>query len=305
MKLLCSGDWHIRATPTRFRNSDYYNQMLEKIKYMIDFADKHNIYTILQPGDFFDSPDIPNRVVVDIIKLMGPIDVHVVFGQHDTKFRRTDDTTLAVLIESDVIDILSSVVMSYEDESQVDIYGASWGDDIPQVLNPNNYNILVIHKMIVEDKPLFKDQQDYVAAAAFSRKNKEFDLIVSGDNHNSFSYFPKNKGFPAIVNCGSLMRMTTAQYMHKPCFYIVDTADRIIERHYIPIKPVHEVFKAEAIEINERNEKMESFIETLSDTKLSDSKISFEDNLKVLLEKEVFDAEIKKLANEFIGNYYT
>lgn len=303
MKVICSGDWHIRATPTKFRKPNYYELMFGKLNWILDFATKNNTFVVIQPGDFFDSPDVPNHVMVDTIKAIGDIDVCTVYGQHDCAYRNHNNTALSVLIEDGTVDLLSNTPIEYGEKKQVDIYGASWDAKIPEVKDKNNFNILVLHKMIVKDESLFPDQKNFSAAAAFSKENKDYDLIVSGDNHHSFSYVPKNKSYPSIINCGSLMRMTTAQYEHKPCIWVVDTETGELEQHFIPIKPIIEVFKEEAEEIKERDAKTEAFIEMLSSSK-ADTQLSFEDNLKTLLSEQKLSENIEKLANEFVAEYY-
>jgi len=304
MEIICCGDWHIRATPTKFRTSEYYEQMLGKIKYIMNFAIENNIFVVLQPGDFFDSPDIPNRVLVDIIKIIGPTVIHVVFGQHDTKHRRTEDTALSILLEDETLNVLTDEPTTYEDQKVVDIYGSSWGEGIPIVIDPKHYNILVLHKMIVKDKPLFPDQKEYINSADFAKSLLDYNLVVSGDNHNSFSYLPKDMQLPSIINCGSLMRMTTAQYAHKPCFWVVDITTGKVKKHIIPILPTVEVFKEDAIEIKERDEKMEAFIRTLDDTKLT-TQLSFEANVRELLATTKVKSSVGRLINGFIKGYYS
>jgi hypothetical protein len=303
MKIICCGDWHLRTTPTKYRTPAYYDQMISKIKYIINFADEHDIFTVLQPGDFFDNPDQAYKLHIDLAKLVfnTNIDLYCVAGQHDLRYRQFDNTSLALFQAVDILELLGKEPITYDEKEPVDIYGASWGDAIPDVVNSEHYNILVLHKMIVKDKPLFPDQKDYCRSAEFASTLLDYNLIVSGDNHNSFSYIPKDKRFPSIINCGSLMRMTTAQYNHKPCFWVADTVTGKIKKHYIPILPTTDVFKEEAAEIKERNEKMEAFIETLGDTNV-ESKLSFEANVQILIEK--LDIEVKKLANKFIKDYY-
>ena len=246
MYAILTGDWHIRPTAPKWRTSDYYKLLLGKLQWIVDFAIENGIKIIIPPGDVFDSPDVPNRVKVDIIKLLRPIDVLTIFGQHDLKYRQREDTALQVFIEDGTVKILNDVPIYYGfGEQQVDIYGASWEEEIPKVENRDNFNILAIHKMIVKKDPLFPDQTDFIAAKDFSKQYKDFDVVISGDNHNSFSYLPKKE--TKIINCGSLMRSTTAQYDHKPCIWIIDTETGEAGQHFIPIKPVTEVFKPEAV----------------------------------------------------------
>jgi DNA repair exonuclease SbcCD nuclease subunit len=305
MKILCSGDWHVRATTTKYRTSEYTDLMFNKIKWIIDFAIEQKCFVILQPGDFFDSPDIPNHINKRLIKLILGYhgNVYTVFGQHDTKYRNLDNTALAVFAEAEVIDILNDTPIEYEETLPVHIYGASWEKLIPKPTDNKACNILVLHKMIVKDKPLFPDQTDYLRANDFATKCKDYNIIISGDNHNSFSYTPNGHRLPSVINCGSLMRMTTAQYTHRPCVWLFDTITNKITQHYIPIKPVQEVFKPEAAEMKERDKKMDAFIKTITNTN-DDLQLSFEDNLKTLLSNKKVRTDIQKLAKDFIKKYY-
>lgn len=304
MKILCTGDWHVRATPTRFRTSSYYEQMLNKHEWVANLAKENNALIILQPGDFGDSPDFPDYVARDIIKIYKDIVLYTVYGQHDMKYRQLDKTKLALLIETEALELVNEDPDVWDEDfnkTPVAIYGASWDEPIPEVKNKECFNILVIHKMIVENDPLFPDQENYSEAAEIADNYSDYNLIVSGDNHHSFSYFPESG--PAIINCGSLMRMTTAQYDHKPCVWVVDTETGELGQHFIPIEPVEKVFKEEVEEIKERDEKMEAFIKTLSSGK-RDTVLSFEDNLKKIMKKSEVDGEIVKLVDSFVSGYY-
>jgi len=304
MKIVCSGDWHIRSTATKYRNPDYYDLMFGKIEWILQLAAKVGSLVILQPGDFFDTPDISNKTMIKVIQTIGETRVFTIYGQHDTKYRNIDNTALTILAEADVVELLNDEPVEYEENKQVDIYGASWETDIPKVDNKNHYNILVLHRMITKGGPLFPDQTDYDDATKFAKSYNQFDLIVSGDNHQSFSYIAEHDHEATLINCGSLMRMTTAQYKHKPCVWIADTIKGTVEQHFIPIKPAAEVFKPEAAEIKERDEKMEAFIKTLTVSK-DDSKLSFEDNLKKIMASQKLGSNVTDLIDTFITNHHT
>lgn len=298
MKILCTGDWHTRATAPRYRIDKYYQVQMQKLKWIFELGKKEDCICILQPGDFWDGPDVPNHVERDIIHLIYQynIDVYSVFGQHDTKYRSQNNTALAVLAKAEVIDILGTTPIEYK--ATVHIYGVSWEQEIPKIRDKKVVNILVLHKMIVEGKPLWQEQTNYTKASVFLKKCKDFDLIVSGDNHNSFMV---NAGNQFLINCGSLMRMTAAQRKHKPCVWIYDTETKDVKQHFIPIAPVEEVFSEKAEEIKEQNEELEAFVTILATDK-EELSVSFEDNVEILI--VIVNKEVKDLAHEFLANYY-
>ena len=107
--------------------------------------------------------------------------------------------------------------------------------------------------MIIKSK-LWGKQEHYDMAGTFLRKNK-FDLIVSGDNHQSFTHKEGNR---LLINCGSLMRNKIDQVNHKPCIWIFDTLTRAAKQIFIPVVPFSEVFNIEKAEkIKSKNEKLE------------------------------------------------
>ena len=304
MKILATGDWHIRAKNPKYRIDNYYETLIDKIKWIFELAEKNNCVALIQPGDFFDSPDQANYVSRDLIALIHKydIDIYSVYGQHDQKFRNSENTIMSVLAEAKVINILSKDPISYSEGSKhIELYGASWDESIPTPLETNNINILAAHKMVVGDKPLWADQKDYTKAKSLLLKHSEYDLIITGDNHQAFTY-GKNFG-SMLLNCGSLMRTTIAQRNHKPVVYIVDTNTSEVIPYYVPVKPIEEVMNLElADETKERNEDLDAFMKGLSSE--YDVELNFEDNLKnVIIENDIVD-RIKDITNDYIRRYY-
>ena len=300
MKFLCTSDWHTRITNPRYRTDNYYESLMGKIGWIFDLADKEQCTAILHGGDLCDSPDQSNSVKVDIIKLCHKykISLYIVAGQHDLLYRKFSNTTLTVLAEAGVVTILNSDPIRYD--NNINIYGVSWDEEIPKVEDPKALNILVIHKMIVQDKPLWAEQTGYIKADTLLKEYKNYQLIISGDNHNSFIYTTANQ---TLINTGSLMRTTTAQRDHTPCVYVYNIETKEAIKHFIPIAPIEDVMDLEtADEIKEKNEALEAFMEGLS----SDYSIelNFEENLKNLMIENKTDNRIKKLGNSFLEKYY-
>jgi hypothetical protein len=130
-------------------------------------------------------------------------------------------------------------------------------------------------------------QDDYELGGDFL-SNSDYDLIVSGDNHQSFMLETKEKKKRYLFNCGSLMRSTIDQIDHKPCVYIFDTDKRSYEKILIPIKPWQKCFDLEKkVKEEEHNEQMESFVNGLA--KHKDLGMNFIDNLFKYLEKNKID----------------
>jgi len=270
MKILLTGDWHITTSQPKKRIDNYFKAQWKKLNYILNLVREKNCSLILQPGDFFDSHKANDLLKGEIIKILlqtYDCPIKTIFGQHDLRYHSSDtkNTPLRVLEAARVLDIIN-----YEHSfANIHLYGASWFEDIPKVLHQDSpkkdIHILVMHKMVIKNKKLWEGQEDATKGAIFLRSHK-FDLVVAGDNHNSFSISMGKNNKKHLINCGSLMRMTTAQLDHKPCVYIYDTKDRTIEKHYIPIEPAEKVFDLSVIEKEKKeNKELEAFVARLKD----------------------------------------
>ena len=311
MRILLTSDWHIRLKNPRYRIDDFYQTLMGKLTWLFELAKKENCKAILQGGDFFDSPDQTNYVIIDLINLFDSyeIPIHTVAGQHDLKHRQFSNTTLAIFKTFGCVNILDGELKTNTcipciDSSgsyNVNIYGSSWEEEVPIPEDKDALNILVIHKMIVKDSPLWAEQSGYTEADTFLNKHKHFSLVVSGDNHQSF-ICTNNRG-QILINSGSLMRTTIAQREHSPCVYIYDSESRKVKRFQIPIKPIEEVMDLEtADEQKERNAALEEFMSGLSIEYRSD--LSFEENLQNVIVVNKTDDVISNIIQSFLVKWH-
>lgn len=301
MKLICTGDWHIRLQKPENRIDDYYNSQKEKVRWILNQRVGTEKTYINQPGDFFDNPSIPYSVFSDYVNLISANTrgdysfILSVFGQHDLRYRASKHNTAL-----NALNCTTNILILNENPIYVlpntRIVGCSWGEEIPKPSPDYPVNILVIHKMIIDEK-LYAQQDNFERADKFIKKHK-FDLIVSGDNHKGFIQEYKGR---YLVNCGSLMRTNKDQFDHKPFIVIYDTDEKTIERRYVPIRPINEVFNIDNIEkLQARNEKLEVFVKGLSEHK--DMGLNFMDNLQKYIKQEGINKEIENLIMECADN---
>ena len=277
MKLVILGDLHIRSSNPENRIDNYKEAMFNKIKYIYECGDvllKEREFVSLQPGDFFDNPVQSNAMLTDCFSLFEHANLHSIYGQHDLKFRNKGNTALDVLIAGGIVKNSEQTTLS----ESVFLYSCSYNETIPEI-KTKGFNILMIHKMIVEEK-LWEGQVEYEWANTILRRTK-FDLIVSGDNHQSF--FVEHKG-RHLINCGSLMRTTKAQINHKPCYVVYNTDTMKYSIKYIPVQPAEEVFDMQKIELEkERDEKLIAFVDGLIEGEEMD--LLFERNIDAIKNK--------------------
>ena len=178
MRALLTGDLHLTNKCPDNRKDDYEETAIRKFGSILNAANDNKCDCIIQPGDFSDSPGLSYDFFIKIssmIKLFGK-HVFICWGQHDLRYRTRENTFLAALQEANHhLQILTKgPAIGF---MGVDIYGSSFGEEIPEIEDPKKFSILVTHRMIVNEK-LWEGQTDFQYANSFLRLNK-FNLIVS------------------------------------------------------------------------------------------------------------------------------
>lgn len=289
MKIANISDMHLKTSNPINRIDNYKETQLNKFRYILKYCMNNKIDHLIAAGDIFDNPRQSLGYVGEIISLLHeyPAKFYAVAGQHDQWYRKQDldNTPLGLLEAANVATILNDNPVEIDN---VNFYGCAWESKIPEIKNKSKVNILSIHIMVIQNK-LWNDQQEYTTGGALL-KNNHFDLIVSGDNHQSFQEIYKGR---KLVNCGSLTRSTVAQGDHKPSFYIYNTDTKELTREYIPIEPFEEVMLiSEHLETKNINKKLEDYKLALG-TSVDSSGLDFKFNL---------DVEMKNIENENIKN---
>ena len=260
MDIYASADWHSRATNPENRIDNYVEAQYKKIEFLIDhYTNNVHAAGLLIGGDVFDKHDVPDHVKERMIRVLGGTSgfcepwIGAVFGQHDQRYHTSDkkNTPLGViaagvrnfhLLGSDIPLSLSI----QPTEAPVHIYGASWGEAIPDpVCDEITINILVIHRMITENGPLWPGHTDYITALEFLKTYPKYHYVISGDNHKPFMF---NYRMRYVLNCGSLMRSSIDQVDYSPGFYIIHTEERRVERVPFPFEPATKVFDLKGVQ---------------------------------------------------------
>jgi DNA repair exonuclease SbcCD nuclease subunit len=150
--------------------------------------------------------------------------------------------------------------------------------------------------MVIKQK-LWEGQTEYEFGNVLL-KNNPFDLIVTGDNHKSFTFKDEDR---YLVNCGSLMRSSIDQIDHEPVVYIYDSDKRTLEKLLIPVKAISNIMRIEeAQQEKEKNEKLIAFVEGLKeDTQIEG--LDFLNNLKSYLDNNDVDQGVKNIIEEIIN----
>jgi len=289
MKIMALPDLHLRIQkPKNRKDQDFYSSVvLKKLQWIQDFATENGINYVIQPGDFFDSAEVPKRIIGDVIKILYPntfakIDWFVVPGQHDlvNHSPNLSNTPIRLLEEAKVVRILKKDEAVWLSD-EVSLQGTGWGEEIPEPSEDAAINILTLHKMIVNEEKEWDAQEGHTWALQLLR-NSGFDYIISGDNHRSFHIRNRSK---YLINCGTLIRNKIDMKEYKPCVYVIDTEKKEVKKHYVPINT--DVFQEVETEVEKLAETLKTSFEV---------SLSYRENVFKRMEEQ----EIDELTRSYI-----
>jgi DNA repair exonuclease SbcCD nuclease subunit len=302
MKFIITGDWHLTKKTPENRLDDYATTALDKVKFILLTAHLRSDWRILQPGDLFDYAGMPYDVTANLahlIRSFGHITSPIISveGQHDVHFHNLENKNNPHhMLVSDGMIHRPQPRDDYEND--VVVYGAGWGEEIPEITTPGKFNILLTHRMVIKDRrgKIWAGQEEYEFSSKLLRETA-FNVIVSGDNHQSFIAEDSGK---LLFNCGSLLRSTTAQAGHKPYIVFLDTEKpEDYEIIYIPIQPFEEVMDMEKKERAElRDEKLDMFIVELKKAEARET--DYKSNVYALLKSSEASEGTKNIIQQIM-----
>ena len=290
MKFCAISDLHLRDSTPRCRKDDFIRTEDSKLRYIFDTT-KRNGGKLLIAGDVFDSPREPYFIpsMLANFQAIYGVDVFAIKGQHDMFFHNSDTGNTP-------FDLLEQV--GFLKTKHKNICFSSWEEN-----NLHPADILLIHQMVVKDKPLFQDQNDYVTGASLIDQTLPlgYKIIITGDNHSTF--ITKRKGV-LLINCGSITRTNIKQKDHMPCMFIIDTEDHMnYEQIFLPLDK--DVFREEKIK-REQDQSILLEIEKLTDKIKNNTKgdnLDFKTVIDFQIEK-IKDKDLKKEIKSQIGEYF-
>lgn len=292
MRYLATADWHLRDDQPECRKDILLDTLVQKVLDIQDIAAEEGVDGILLAGDVFHKWKSSPYLLWQILdELMPGIPTYAIPGQHDLPSHRLSEyhkSALAVLEAAGVMHVVSDGIGTSDY-----VMSAPYGEE-PE---DTETSILMMHRFVYDgDKP-FPGVPKEALAKNVLKKYKNHDIIITGDNHQSF--VTRHKG-RVLVNPGSLSRQTADQANHEPAVYIVDTDHPThVERIAIPCLPSTEVLSRKHIEKEqEKEERVEAFIDKLKDD--SEWSISFEENMKTFLLENDIEQKTKELIAEYM-----
>lgn len=248
---ILTADWHLREDTPTCRTDDFWKAQWNKVGQIKSLAEKHNC-KIIHAGDLFHhwkpSPLLLSWCI-DIIPIM-----YVLPGNHD--------------LPNHNLDLLgrSGLWTLHSANKIITVLG-----DLGKITELTLYGELKENKIGLTHQLINHPHSDETARKLLEKN--DYDLIVSGDNHTSFTDSFDGK---LLVNPGSLTRQSADQVNHQPSIYLLyENGD--VKREYLEIE--EGVISREHLEMKkEKDERIEAFVNQLNND--YDLELSFEKNLE-------------------------
>jgi DNA repair exonuclease SbcCD nuclease subunit len=271
---LLTSDWHIRGDRPICRTDDYANAQWDKIKFILDTANEYNC-PILIAGDIGHRPHWGDKLLNQTIDLFQRKDVSAIaiVGQHDLpnhRLNKWEEGSVGILNKAlgnsnyYSFEILRGDFRCFRGRHR--IYPSHYSTKLYSPVDlkekslrefHNSRTIALAHQMVIksQDDKLWEAQKANHAKGLL-RKFPCYDLIVCGDNHQSFVVEHERR---LLVNPGSIMRMSANQIDFKPRVYLWYAETNEVEAVYLPIEK--DVFDTSHLTENkERDTRIESFV---------------------------------------------
>ena len=281
--LILTSDWHLREdTPTCW-TGDFQEEQWLSVTFVSKLQEQYNC-PVIHAGDLFHHWK-PSPWLLTQASALLPQSFVSIYGQHDLP-----QHNLELKDKSGLYNLMINGRVGIPDR------GCHYGQ-IPTVEMAfiiKDKRVLLWHHMTYITPPFPGATGGNVISIL--KKYPQFDLLVTGDNHQSFCV---GHGEQLLVNPGNLTRQTADQIDFHPRVALWYAETNTIEWVNIPIQ--QGVITREHLEKKEeRNERLSAFIEKLdSDYEIG---LSFEQNLETYFGANDTPPDVKQIIYKSIEN---
>ena len=283
MKIIITSDWHIRETaPSCREEQEFLQAQWAKIDYISDLQKKYDC-PVIHAGDLFHhwkpSPYLLSKTMEHL-----PKKFYTIYGNHDLpqhNIELANKCGVYLLEKAGKLNILPGVhwLQEYKEGMELTI----------------SKRILPMHIMTYQGSKLYPGMTDTPARGILrNKKYKDIDLIITGHNHQTFVEEWEGK---LLINPGSITRQSIDDEK-EPCIYLYDTDDGSYEKIILPHEKEVLQLTYNNQKLDERNERIDAFIEKLNGEGLND--VDFDRNLESFLAENKTEKEIREIIYQSI-----
>ena len=290
---ILTADKHLREDIPVCRTDDYVQAQWDKIQFENQLAEKYGC-PILDAGDVFNKWKPSPWLIREAVERLGGNRITIP-GNHDLpnhSLESYEKSGLSVLESVDIYTVLKNNCLK---EKEFNVCGISYGQAGNWNRADDNKSILLLHQMVWQGKklPYPGAENEGNEVTELLKKYPEFDLIVTGHNHQTFVQEYKGR---LLVNPGSMMRSTTDQMDFKPSLFLWYADTNKVEQVFYPIK--QGVITREHIEKREEQDaRLQAFVQGLKQD--AEIGLGFERNLEQFMNKNNISAAVKEKVWQF------
>lgn len=295
MKFIVTADWHIRATRPRCRvDNNWIETQRKALNQIVEISTKKKA-PVMVVGDLFHSNSDTNFECIQMIQNMADKlgELYILAGNHDLPYHSSenlDKSAIGVLLNSNKVHLIKDYLTKWNLEQEY-----------PYIISAGNFDeedderaeIVFKHVLTIpqEDKPDFVDCE---TPESLLEKYPTAKWIFTGDYHHNFHY---EKNGRHVINSGCLLRQASDMKDYQCGVYFVDTDEEIVE--FIPIIDKEDLIDDSYIlQENQRNERIESFVDKLRKTK--GVSLDFLANVEAMMKRNDFEPELKEVVEELL-----
>lgn len=278
--LIAIADLHLleREDQPEAWTESYWEAQAETVAVLKELQQDH-LCPVLLAGDVFDywkpSPFLIGWAIENL-----PQNIIAVAGQHDLPQHNLSlypKSGLNVLERAGIVKVLAEGGSALVRAAR-SVHGFPFGVSLSP--SPEKGAVALAHAMTYKRRPPYPGCEAPSSSEMF-RLLAGYELIVTGDNHESFVVEMEDSFH---VNPGSVMQLTAAQIGHKPAAFLWYEDERRVEPFYLPNNS-SKISRAHLEAEREKDERLEAFVRKLEKDASSRQSLDFEGNLERFMEK--------------------
>jgi len=292
-------DLHLTESTPVSRTDDYVAAQMKKLAFIKELSERHNHCPVLCAGDVFDHwKASPWLLAMAYTYLPRPF--VTVAGQHDLPMHSLEEynrsglslletvceeqkrNSFTVLRAGDQVTVNGLNVLGYS----FGTLGARHSYEQPQ----RGRSVVILHELTwLRSRPPWAKGTGHVSRDLIGQFEGAFDLILTGDNHESFF---AREDHTCLVNPGSMMRINADQADHKPRCFLYYAQRNQVKMVDLPIeKDVHD--RTHLDRVKARDERIAAYIERMSDG--WEIGLSFRKNLEAYFEENSTPKKVREI----------
>jgi hypothetical protein len=292
---ILTADLHLTEATPISRTDDYIAAQARKLQFLQDLSQEHGNCPILCAGDVFDhwrgSPWLATWAYLHLPHPLVTIPGNHDLPMHNQKlYPRSTLALMEAVTNGDITVLKGDGVIT----NGLAVYGVPFGAPMP--IFPAAIGavrrILLLHVLVWQQRGVYEAKLGGdTAKEILQQYGESFDLIVTGDNHEAFTY-QEQEGGPLLVNPGSMLRRTVDQEDFIPQCYLYYAATNDVVPVPFPIDSgVHS--RAHLVKQQARDERIAAYIDRMG--KEQGVSLSFRANLQAYFAKHHTPSRIQEL----------